>query len=660
MTGPPLATSAGSTSPPSRSDSADAAVLNDYIKYVATGIIAFVGATLYIAITVTSTTDYAFLRGGNVRLPLLGVTVPLLAFSSLAPALIVLLHLNVFLQEYFVALRVDKLRLKGESAVEEALFPALPVVFLVRRPYALVIRALLQFSYGVVMYVTSLATLCLIQQRFLLFHSDETTTWHRSLVVIDVALVVYFRLLVGRLEPPGRAALRWIRVVVVGAFLLVTLAFTSTVAVQHGSCVDWREWFGLEDRRWLRRDIRLANANLQGAILRQRDLRYANLSGAVLRNADLRGSKLEGADLSNADMRDAKLSPAGEGSWMFLVDRSERRKERIAAAMRRRVRMVRVDLSGAKLIGANLRGANLIFAGLRGADLTEADLRDTELALADLSGSVLREVRLGNADLWRARLDDADLFRAHLVGTDFRAAFLRGADLSGGFATGVDFRRADMRSARLHDLSLFGGQFGDARTVGLDLRGATLAAVSGLQLRGVRLRGAFVESVCMERGVGLPSVSDLRGLREDGAAEALEREHVRRSKGELTEPRRLRALLEPLVKASCRGKPSIPGRLMRSQRLLYDEAERPVYMKGWPAVSEQWSSGDKWEEGTFLAELADLLVREACDDSFLAEILMRSSRGLSGEDPKLARALAEPLRDALELATCKGFPRRRG
>jgi uncharacterized protein YjbI with pentapeptide repeats len=83
-------------------------------------------------------------------------------------------------------------------------------------------------------------------------------------------------------------------------------------------------------------------ADLQGAYLRDADLRGAYLQVADLRDADLRGAHLQGADLRDADLRDA-------------------------------------NLQGAHLQDADLRGAHLQYADLRDANLQGAHLQDAHL-----------------------------------------------------------------------------------------------------------------------------------------------------------------------------------------------------------------------------------------------------------------------------------------
>ena len=86
---------------------------------------------------------------------------------------------------------------------------------------------------------------------------------------------------------------------------------------------------------------------LNGAALRDADLRGSNLSGTSLNRADLRGANLMGADISGTDMRNASLHSAN------LTNADLRQ----------------ADLSGG-FIGADLRRASLNKADLRGANLS--------------------------------------------------------------------------------------------------------------------------------------------------------------------------------------------------------------------------------------------------------------------------------------------------
>jgi uncharacterized protein YjbI with pentapeptide repeats len=102
-------------------------------------------------------------------------------------------------------------------------------------------------------------------------------------------------------------------------------------------------------------EFKLRIVGLDGADLRNANLRYltleeAALDGAILENADLRNAQLSridlgGAFLSGADLRDANLSEAR------LVNAHLQRKDEL--------NLNDANLSGADLSNANLSGANL-------------------------------------------------------------------------------------------------------------------------------------------------------------------------------------------------------------------------------------------------------------------------------------------------------------
>jgi hypothetical protein len=65
--------------------------------------ITFLTVGTYLAIAIGTTTDLQLLLAGPVKLPLLGVDLPLFAFYGFAPPLYVVLHLYVLMQLYLLA-----------------------------------------------------------------------------------------------------------------------------------------------------------------------------------------------------------------------------------------------------------------------------------------------------------------------------------------------------------------------------------------------------------------------------------------------------------------------------------------------------------------------------------------------------------------------------
>jgi hypothetical protein len=65
--------------------------------------ITFLTVGTYLAISIGTTTHVQLLLAGPVKLPLLGVDLPLFAFYGFAPPLYVVLHLYVLMQLYLLA-----------------------------------------------------------------------------------------------------------------------------------------------------------------------------------------------------------------------------------------------------------------------------------------------------------------------------------------------------------------------------------------------------------------------------------------------------------------------------------------------------------------------------------------------------------------------------
>ena len=83
--------------------------------------ITFLTIATYLAIAIGTTTQLQLLLAGPVKLPLLGVNLPLFAFYGFAPPLFVVLHLYVLMQLYLLSrlLRLFDDELRTASMLEQ-------------------------------------------------------------------------------------------------------------------------------------------------------------------------------------------------------------------------------------------------------------------------------------------------------------------------------------------------------------------------------------------------------------------------------------------------------------------------------------------------------------------------------------------------------------
>ncbi|MCR8547018.1 pentapeptide repeat-containing protein [Salipiger sp. P9] len=143
---------------------------------------------------------------------------------------------------------------------------------------------------------------------------------------------------------------------------------------------------GLDDNTL---SIDLSGANLQGAMLRQRDFRGALFARAQMQGAKFRSAKLNGANFEYAALQAAQLN------WADLrCVKLNFAQFQVADLMRtdlREAELSCIQAQGAKFRGAKLQGANLEQAQLQGADLRYVEMdENTLLGNANFRGAALK------------------------------------------------------------------------------------------------------------------------------------------------------------------------------------------------------------------------------------------------------------------------------
>src|SRR5262245_48963152 len=161
--------------------------------------ITFLTVGTYLAISIGTTTDLQLLLAGPVKLPLLGVDLPLFAFYGFAPPLFVVLHLYVLMQLYLLArllrrfdddLRVADMieedRRRVRDQLDKFVFTQALIGAHQDRIVRLFLRAvvLLSFVIGPVLLLLG------FQLRFLPYHSIEVTYVHRVTLLLDLVLLL--------------------------------------------------------------------------------------------------------------------------------------------------------------------------------------------------------------------------------------------------------------------------------------------------------------------------------------------------------------------------------------------------------------------------------------------------------------------------------------
>ena len=184
--------------PPPAVSSEDAEALldtaNSASQHVAVLHVAFMALCAYVLVIVFGTTDMDLLIGKGVKLPVVDVTVPIVGFYAFAPYLVVLVHFNLLLQLQLLSRQLyafDAAAPKEEriGGLRDRLHIFPYTYYLVGRPGPIV-RRLLGIVVGITLLVLPLATLLVLQLRFLAYQ-DQAVTWAQRIAVwLDVALVI--------------------------------------------------------------------------------------------------------------------------------------------------------------------------------------------------------------------------------------------------------------------------------------------------------------------------------------------------------------------------------------------------------------------------------------------------------------------------------------
>jgi uncharacterized protein YjbI with pentapeptide repeats len=495
--------------------------------------ISFVIFALYFAVTVGATTHEELLRGSQVTMPALGVGLPIVGFYVLVPPLFVLFHALLLLQLNVLAERIRRLRAATSAGGDPNQVIAPPFVltqFLLGDMQGFLLRPLVYIAMWISLIALPIGILLFVQVRFLPYHDEWVTWWHRLVIVADLGLVwlLWPQIVKTRLEGSRQA---------------------SDQAAQEAGLRRERGRLGT----WLASARAGAQSALRGARVMFGVLEVVLVTAATLlfswglatipetpdASAPVRQVALQGDAPAKSAATDAAPYESCRPTWNLSAyfapvslpsAVSDGPPQTVSCLsyllfeapttplnMRRNLRVRGVDLVKSQppaiIIqtlgldeawkesgqGLDLRGRDLRYADLSGSDLRKADLRGADLWGANLAAADLRYATAGDVPF--AEFDSCPtalrseglclnrLSNANLGNADLRLARLRGSDLQQANLNYANLAGADLASARLEDASL----------VGADLQGAELSAakLNGADLKLARLAGANLSSAIL-------------------------------------------------------------------------------------------------------------------------------------------------------------------
>lgn len=477
--------------------------------------VTFLTVMIYLAVAVGTTTHVQLLLGGPVKLPLLGVDMPLFTFYEVTPPLFVVLHLYVLVQLYLLArsLRVfdDQLRTTymvsaDRRIVRTQLDKFVFTQLLMSAPDSKIILGFLYIVVWLSFVVGPILLLFGFQLQFLPYHSVPVTDVHRIVLLVDIVLLwlLWPQIACGgapRAWLAGRRHLLWrlalgLRLLALslwlGALSLVSAALvlgSAYIVTIPGEKLDTGHWWvvGIGN---IYPPNRLEIPSSAQLVEPDRD-KLSKLDRTIsLRGRDLRGAWLRGADLRKSELVDANLSNA--------------------------------DLHGANLSNAELNSANLHYAELGSADLSNAKLHSADLTKANLFSANLSNAELDSADLSNAYLNTARLDSASLIATDLSNAELHGANLSNAELDGANLSNAKLRGANLSNAELSNADLSNADLSNVNLSNANLdsANLSNVDLTTTEnISQAQVADACGDEHTKLPAGLTIKSCPKEPATE---------------------------------------------------------------------------------------------------------------------------------------------
>lgn len=407
----------------------------------------FLTYTVTVAILAGSTSHEALLRLSPLQLPLFNLGVPLLLFFTVTPAFLVALHCDMLLRLHDIRVRAARL------TFTENLRIYLPVLDYFTTGSNLISdrreRVLLRLISTLTIFVLPTLVLLFIQRQFLPYHSAGVVWWHRAMVILDLAGMLYIHFGLSPWETRSRR-----RNIAYAASGLVVLLAVFVMAFPGEP----------QDFLWPRVKAGLDPAEKYGIArslyLPNRHLAAKEPAPEIVAAFEARlGGKFERDEEDQAlNAQDARsLAERLYGEPMDFKDRN----------------LAYADLTNTKLVGADFSGANLEGASFANSQLTVAAFDNALATSADFAGSNLRGSVFSHADLTTAQFAEADL---------------QGTTIADTRADGANFSSADLTLASVRVTSLSAASFEDARLEGarfydVALPGANMRRVHVLQGR---------------------------------------------------------------------------------------------------------------------------------------------------------------------------------
>ncbi|WP_050043832.1 pentapeptide repeat-containing protein [Bradyrhizobium sp. LTSPM299] len=415
---------------------------------------------LYLAISFGSVTHRKLFLESPLQLPLLNnVELPLTGFFVVAPALLLVFWIYVILHFLILGEKLAAFRrVSGRSETQRQRLDSFFFIQLINGPRAQqrgFVRLALFMVSGLTLVAVPILILVQAEVIFLPYQSDAVTWWHRSCILIGLAIALFFCSKTIASKAPETLFERLRRV---GLFALLLSGTAGVLFFSYSVVTFPGETWRLAGTTYRPTDWPADHLILSDQKFEETDGAHPGYSGLVFRGRRLQEIELSRAKLNKADF-------------------------------------TRADLSNAVLEGADLQNSNFFASGLAGAKLSMANLKDAFFYQADLRRTVLMNAWAENASFTFADLSRSEMTHFVAPGARFTGAFLQRALLYDAVLYGAQFDNAHMEFAELRNAELQGANFDDADLVGTNFNYSNL---DGANLRSAKLQGAGLDHASLK------------------------------------------------------------------------------------------------------------------------------------------------------------------
>lgn len=422
--------------------------------------LSYVFVLIYIGVAAGAVTDEDLLRESAIKLPFVGdLPLPLLAFFLLAPIVFVATHAYALVYFGILAKKVSVLETELEDQLGGAVetgddfrwrLPSNIFVQIVSGPADIREGRLglhMRFIAWMSWIAAPILLLLLIQVKFLPFHSQWVSWWHRCVILVDLALLwVLWPPVIGRKSDIKRPRPWRYPLSLLATLGVLWLAFVTATFPGESLNEFWRKRIG--EGRWIPPAI-AAWLGQQGD--------ESQPTPASLQDLLFHGKYDEARKRRVSVFSNTLVLPEFDASEAAKIDdASKLPADKYTLVLRGR------HLEGAVFRGANLPKANLENAYLEGATFYQARLQGVSAYGADLRGADLYQAKLQGASLDSADLKGAWMLEAELQGARIYGADMRGATLDKAQLQGATLDRSQLQGASLEGAQLQGASFGDA------------------------------------------------------------------------------------------------------------------------------------------------------------------------------------------------------